>query len=387
MLIAYEYTKIERVINMPPVSLLIKPASSLCNIRCKYCFYHSIAENRQTESYGIMTVDLLEIMVKKALEYADHACTFAFQGGEPTLAGLDFFKKLIELEKKYNTKKVQINNALQTNGIVIDEEWAKFLHENNFLVGLSLDGPKDIHDANRVDARDTGTFNKVMHTVELFNKYKVEYNILFVVNGYVARHASKIYNFFKKHNFRYLQFIPCLDALHEQPGENEFSLKPERFTYFLKSLFDLWYEDIVKGDMISIRYFDNLVGMFMGYRPEACGMTGICQCQFVVEADGGVYPCDFYVIDQWHLGNIQDKSLEELRSSENGQKFIEDSKHVDPKCRECKWLNLCRGGCRRSREPFVEGKPALNYYCPSYMEFFEYAAPKMQKIATMLSRR
>lgn len=372
---------------MPPLSLLIKPASGNCNLRCRYCFYHDVSENRRTENFGMMSIDTLEILVQKAFHYADYACTFAFQGGEPTLVGLEFFRKLIEFEKKYNTKKIQVNNALQTNGIVIDHEWARFLAENNFLVGLSLDGPKDIHDANRMDARNKGSYKMVMNTVRLFDKYNVEYNILFVVNAYVARHANKIYNFFKKNNFKYLQFIPCLDPLNEKPGGHQYSLTPEKYTQFLKNLFDAWYDDTMKGKMISIRTFDNYVGMFMGYRPEACGMMGECTCQFVVEADGGVYPCDFYVIDEWYLGNLKEKGLGELRDCDTAKRFVKVSKHVEPKCQECRWFSLCRGGCRRTREPFEGGKPILNYYCPSFTEFFEYAAPRMQKIASLFMRR
>lgn len=372
---------------MPPISLLIKPASSNCNLRCKYCFYYDIAENRTTQNYGMMEPDLLESIVKKVLDYAEHSCTFAFQGGEPTFIGLDFYKKLVEFEKKYNHKKLRIHNAIQTNGMVIDENWAKFLSENRFLVGISLDGPKDIHDANRLDAKGAGSFTRVMKTIALFDKWKVEYNVLSVVNGYTARHAGKLYNFYKKNHFQYLQFIPCLDPLNEIPGRNEYSLTPQKYTYFLKNLFDLWYEDILRGNGISIRYFDNLVGMFMGHRPEACGMLGECQCQYVVEADGSVYPCDFYVLDEWRLGSLKDQELPELQNSEEGQRFLELSRPVDPKCRECKWLNLCRGGCRRDREPFIEGQPALNRYCEVYREFFEYAGARLQQVAAMLLRR
>jgi len=168
---------------MKAISVLIKPASGNCNLRCKYCFYNSIIRSRETENYGMMDLNTLEILVKKVFESADIACTFAFQGGEPTLVGLDFYKTLIELQKKYNTKNIQVNNALQTNGIVIDENWAKFLNKNNFLVGLSLDGPKDIHDTNRIDMNKKGSFNIVMNTVRLFNKHGVEYNILFVINA------------------------------------------------------------------------------------------------------------------------------------------------------------------------------------------------------------
>ena len=345
---------------MPPVSLLIKPASSNCNMRCKYCFYHSLAENRNVRSYGIMDIETLEILVEKTLNFSDVTCTFAFQGGEPTLAGLYFFEKLIEFQRKYNKKGIKINNTIQTNGMVIDEEWAKYLSDNNFLVGLSLDGTKDIHDMNRVDSRNKGTFNRVMKTVDLFNKHKVEYNILFVVNSGVARRITKIYNFFKRNGFRFIQFIPCLDPLGEQPGRFPYSLTPERFADFLKTLFDAWYTDIKNGNMISIRYFDNLVGMIMGYPPENCGMSGICQVQFVVEADGGVYPCDFYVLDEWCMGNLKTQELDELRESQAARDFVEVSRYIDPKCRQCKWVNLCRGGCRRNREPFIDDFP--NYF-------------------------
>ena len=200
-------------------------------------------------------------------------------------------------------------------------------------------------------AKKDGSFNKVMSAIALFNKYKVEYNILSVITGNVARHVSKVYSFFKGNNFRYLQFIPCLDPLDGQRGENDYSLSWERYVYFLKNIFDLWYEDVIKGNIISIRYFDNLVGLFMGYRPEACGMLGECQCQFVIEADGGVYPCDFYVTDKWLLGNIRDKGIEELGNSDRSMDFINASRYLNPECRECKWFSLCRGGCRRDREP------------------------------------
>ncbi|HHW01310.1 MAG TPA: anaerobic sulfatase maturase [Thermoanaerobacterales bacterium] len=370
---------------MPPLSLLIKPASSNCNLRCKYCFYQSIAETRNIKSYGIMNTETLEIIVKKFLDYAEHECTFAFQGGEPTIVGLKFYEKLLECQKKYNYKRIKINNALQTNGMLIDDEWAKFLANNNFLVGISLDGPKDINDANRVDPDGKGSFNAIMKTVDLFNKYGVEFNILSVVNAYVADHADKEYNFFKKHDFRYLQFIPCLDPIDVKPGSFQHSLTPDKYAKFLKTLFNRWYNDVINGEQVSIRFFDNLVRIVMGYKPEACGMQGRCSCQFVVEADGSTYPCDFYVTDEWYLGNIKDKDPDELKNSEAGKKFIEVSKHIDPKCRECKWFTLCRGGCRRYREPFVDGKPHLNFFCTSYMEFFEYSSERLYKLSMLLS--
>ena len=158
---------------MPAISLLIKPASSLCNLRCKYCFYHSIAENRLTQSYGIMSIETLEELIKKALEYADYQCTFAFQGGEPTLAGLDFYRCAVRFTKKYNTKKIPVHFALQTNGLAIDRSWAEFLSENHFLVGLSLDGYKDTNDAMRVDPQGNGSYNRIMDAARMFNEYNI----------------------------------------------------------------------------------------------------------------------------------------------------------------------------------------------------------------------
>lgn len=371
---------------MPPLSVLIKPASSLCNLRCRYCFYYDLSNNRDVKSYGIMTVEDLETLVKKAFDYAEGVCTFAFQGGEPTIAGLDFFKQLMVFEKKYNVNNIQVNNALQTNGTLITEEWAKFLHDNNFLVGVSIDGPKDINDLNRVDENAKSVYPRIMDTIKLFNKYKVEYNVLSVVSAANAKHAKKVYKFYKANDFRYVQIIACLDPLLEVPGKNKYSLTPKLYATFLKDLFDAWYEDVIKGEGISIRRFDNLIGMLMGYPAEECGMLGRCQCEFVIEADGGVYPCDFYVNDEWLMGNFKDKSFKELRESENAQRFIDVSLHVDPNCKTCPYAPICKGGCRRTREPFQDGKPSLNYFCPAFKEFYGYALPKLQDLAARLRR-
>jgi uncharacterized protein len=372
---------------MPPISLLIKPASSNCNLRCKYCFYHSIAENRTTASYGTMSLETMENLIKKALLYADNFCTFAFQGGEPTIAGLEFYEKFIELIKIHNTKKIKINLAIQTNGMLINEEWASFFSENKFLVGLSLDGSKDIHDLNRVDGKKSGTFNRVMKTVELFNKMKVEYNILYVVTAHSSRYADKIYKFFKQNDFKYIQFIPCLDPLDEERAQHPYSLKPEALSKFLKITFDRWYEDFTKNTYVSIRYFDNLVSMILGYPPEACNMNGRCQCQCVVEADGGVYPCDFYVFDKWYLGNIKNMGLKEIMNSEIANKFVEASFATAEECKECKWYVLCRGGCRREREVYKNETLGLNYYCSAYKDFFEYAYSKLLTASRIIARK
>ena len=372
---------------MPPINVLIKPASSSCNLKCKYCFYYDVAENRDKQNYGIMTYDTLEILVKKVFEYGQHFVGFAFQGGEPTLAGLDFYKRFIELQQKYNIKKLRINNSIQTNGMAINEEWAKFLAENNFLVGLSLDGPKDIHDLNRVDLIGVGSHSRLEKTVELFNKHKVEYNILCVVTKSVTRHIERIYNYYIKKGFQYLQFIPCLDELGMEPGNNPYSLTPESYEDFLKKLFDLWYEDFKLGKRISIRIFDNIVQMLLGYPPESCDMKGSCSANAVVEADGAIYPCDFYVINQWKLGDIFENSLEEMLQSETAKAFVDGSKVISEQCRQCQYVTLCRGGCRRHYQPINDNKLGSNYFCPSYKGFYKYALPRFYEIARVVSKR
>ena len=225
---------------MPPLNFLIKPASGSCNIRCRYCFYHDIGENRDVASYGVMSYETLETLTRKALEAAEGSCAFGFQGGEPTLAGLGFFRKAVEFQKKYARPGLRVSNAIQTNGMAIDREWAEFLAENHFLVGLSMDGTKEIHDANRVGVKGEGTFSRVLRTAQLLTAKKVDFNILTVVTRQSAPHIGKIYSFFRRSGLRWLQFIPCLDPLGEERGSNPYSLTPEVYAKFLKDLFDLW---------------------------------------------------------------------------------------------------------------------------------------------------
>lgn len=371
---------------MASVSLLIKPASSSCNMRCRYCFYADVASRREVANYGIMPLEHLEQIVRKVLEYADGEASFGFQGGEPTLAGLDFFRRLVELQKKYNTRGTVIHNALQTNGLSMNEEWARFLHDNHFLVGLSLDGNKEVHDKYRKDANGEGTFDRVLAASRMMDRYQVEYNILSTVNLDVAKNIERIYYFFKKQKFHYLQFIPCLDELNGQP--REYSLTAEAYGEFLIRLFKLWYVDLSTGKPVSIRYFDNLVMMLGGYPPESCGMAGVCGSYYMVEADGSVYPCDFYVTDEWRIGNILTDGLDEMRTSEPARRFLELSRPVAAACRECPYYRLCRGGCRRNREPLVPGEENLNQLCPAFKAFFAYALPDLEKVANrFLPRR
>jgi uncharacterized protein len=330
-----------------------------------------------------MSEETLENLIKKAFDYASGSATFAFQGGEPTLAGLDFYRKLLEFQKKYNVKNIPVQNAIQTNGYTIDEDWAKFLAENKFLVGLSLDGTRDIHDSLRLDAAGKGTFSRVEKTARLFQKHGVEFNILCVVNNFIARSPKKVYDSLKKYGF--IQFIPCLDSFD---GEKKvFSLTPERYTEFLKVTFNEYYKDFCAGKPTSVRNFDNYIGMLLGRPPENCAMAGVCTCYTVIEGDGSVFPCDFYVLDEWKLGNINKNSFEELICGDMAKKFVGVSTYRNEECKECYWYPLCRGGCRREREPIIDGTPSLNRFCECYKKFFEACYPKMEEIAIKVQRQ
>lgn len=364
---------------MPPLHLLIKPASGLCNMRCRYCFYYDETRKRETESFGMMDLDTLEIIVKKSLDFAEGDCTFAFQGGEPTLAGLEFYRTLLEFEKRYNRKNLSIHNAIQTNGYRITEDWARFLADNHFLTGLSLDGTRHTHDASRIDAEGNPTFFDVVHTAELFNRYHVEYNLLTVVTAQTAKAVRKIYPYFRKMHYDYLQFIPCMDPLDETPGGMEYSLTPELYGTFLCDLFDLWYLDLVQGRGCYIRQFENYVGMLLNRPPEACDMNGICSAQHVIEADGSVYPCDFYVLDGLRLGSLKTNTFEQIARKRSELHFIENSAVTVPECLSCPWYSLCRNGCRRYRE-HQDGN-SKNYFCASYRKFFEHSIERLKQIA------
>ena len=365
---------------MSSLQILVKPASGLCNMKCRYCFYCDEMEKRETGSYGLMSVETMEQVIKRAFEYADESVGFLFQGGEPTLSGLPFFEAVMELQRRYNTKKIGVTNSLQTNGLGLSEAWAEFFARNHFLVGISLDGTKYTHDAFRVDGKGEGTFASVMKTIGVFDKYRVEYNILTVVNRRTALAVSKIYSFYGKNHWRYLQFIPCLDPVGEEAGKQEYSLTPEEYGSFLCRLFDLWYEDLRTGRQPYIRQFENYIAILMGMPAESCDMCGGCSLQYVTEADGSVYPCDFYVMDSWRLGSFRTDSVQELRAHPQATAFLKDSVRDRASCAGCPYHFLCRGGCKR------HWNEESNYFCESYRIFFEAALPRLKEIAGNLLR-
>lgn len=327
------------------ITVLIKPASSLCNLRCRYCFYADVSENRHIAKTGIMdkdTIDALCCEIDRALSHNGHAY-ISFQGGEPTVAGIIFFRRFVNVLKQYPG--ITPHYSIQTNATLLDETWAQFFREENFLVGVSLDGFQSNMDMFRFDAEKQSVYYKVLQGIQLLKKHHVPFNILTVVTKDLARHPKALFDFFLSHQFDNVQLIPCLAGLGET--ENDMSLTPDLYASFFCSLFDCWKKAAERGKCIHINLFDNLVCMLKGMPPYQCGMLGRCQISYIVEANGDVYPCDFYCLDAYKLGNIHTSSFQEMKDSKEAQTFLADNDAMKEQCLTCPYMKICHGGCRR----------------------------------------
>lgn len=363
---------------MKSLNVMIKPASSLCNMRCKYCFYADVSSRREIKSNGIMSDETRDVILNKVetnLDNGDHV-QFIFQGGEPTLAGLPFFRDFISIVKKWE-KNISVSYALQTNGLLIDEEWCKFLKENRFLVGVSLDILPDCHDEARRDPKGNGTYKRILDSIHLLDKHEVQYNVLCTLTNALARYPQKVWNRLVKLGIKYVQFTPCLDELDEQE-HSPYSLSPKRFASFYINMFRFWYDAYMKGDFISIKLFDDIINLMVLGRPTSCGMNGVCQPQLVVEADGSVYPCDFYCLDEYKLGNfLKVSSIAELLNEERVQNFV-NRPHSRPQlCNMCPYLAFCGGNCKRMQKEICCS--GTDNYC-GYRDLLDNCGAELNKI-------
>lgn len=365
------------------LSVLVKPASGLCNMACRYCFYREEMEKRKGSPPSFMDETTLEHVIRKTLVNAGDGACFVFQGGEPTLCGLDFFRLAVGLETRYNRKKVPVTNCLQTNGLLLDDAWCSFLKEHDFLVGLSLDGLRDCHDRCRVAADGGPTFDKVFETACRLEKYGVRFNILTVLNSCTAPLIQDIYRFYRDRGWSFQQYMECLPtAGGTDAGGQELTLTPEAYGLCMDRLFSLWYRDWKKGRAPYIRQFENYVGIMLGIEPEACNQRGSCTIQYVIEADGSVYPCDFYAEDAYCLGNINRDRFRDLALGAAASRFLEESGSLPGACRDCSYAFLCRGGCRRLR---ISPARQKNYLCRGLQYFFDRNLEKIREISQILS--
>lgn len=336
---------------------------------------------RDVANFGIMEAETARCLIQRAFEAVEPggSVSFLFQGGEPTVAGLGFFKEFVRQVTAARPLNVRVLYALQTNGMVIDEQWADFFLQNDFLVGVSVDGYRDLHDANRLDGAKKGTYGRVTRAVQLLLKKGVAVNLLCVVTGQCARHPQKVYEAMKKLGTGFLQFILCLDPLEGERGSFAYSVSPKEYGSFLCTVFDLWFRDWQQGQYTSVRLFDDYVHLAMGLPAGNCATSGGCGSYFVVEGDGSIYPCDFYVIDRYRMGNIRDMDFEALMKTSQSQTFLKEGLQRPAQCASCRWLRLCNGGCRRDWVFGPEG--TQNYYCEAFQQLFEHGADRIAYVA------
>ncbi|MBM3957995.1 MAG: anaerobic sulfatase maturase, partial [Gemmatimonadetes bacterium] len=378
------------------VSVLVKPASSRCNLACAYCFYLEKAALYPWEGRPALSLDTFEAFLRQYMEGFAQPYTFAWQGGEPTLMGLPFFQAAVQLEarvaREVNPGSLShISNAIQTNGVQLDDDWARFFKESNFLVGVSVDGPPEMHDRYRTDRTGRPSHRAAMDGVEHLRRRGVEFNILTVVSSANVEHPEELLGWLVGQRFRQLQFIPLVEPL---PGHTSVveagalpgSITPQQYGRFLERLFDAWVA--AGSDSVRIRWFDNLVQLLWGHPAETCEMARRCGMYVVLEHNGDCYPCDFFVQGEWLLGNVLETPLEKIVNSAIFHRFRRMKSRLHPECRDCPWLSLCHGECPRYRitgSGRAEG--ALPYFCPSFRHFFESRYNALERVAVSLGRR
>ena len=363
-------------------SLLIKPASAVCNLDCAYCFYL----DRDADPYKElparrMSPETLERLVDTYLFYSFPNSVFAFQGGEPTLAGLPFFERLMELERQYGRGGQSVSNALQTNAMLIDDHWCKLFRQYNWLLGVSVDGPEDVHDLYRFNKQGRGTWKRVMQGVETLQNNDVEFNCLCVLSQANVGKPRELYRFFRSIGADHLQFIP-LAEFDGQGNPLPFTITAEQYGRFLCELFDAWWPDRRK---VRVRFFDNIAEALAGQKPGSCTMHETCDSYAVVEYNGDVYPCDFFVEHDWKLGNIMVDSWTEIARRQRRYSFAAKKTLAHPECQVCEYQSICHGGCPKFRSGPRRRFEDLDYFCAAYkMIYARSVGPLRAEVAKIL---
>lgn len=325
-----------------------------------------------------MSDDVLEEMIKQHLGLRFPQSVFSWQGGEPTLCGLLFFKKVVELQMKYGRSGQVVGNSFQTNGLLVDDEWCEFFNQYKFFIGLSLDGPRELHDKYRRRRQGTASpkgssWEAAVKAAKLLSKHKVEFNILSVVTRESEKMAREVFQWFLNNGFKFLQFIPCVEV--SSSGEvDPHSVSPQGFGRFLSELFDIWWENRDKG--VSVRTFDAVLESLIMGQASMCIFSPCCDGYLVVEHDGGVYPCDFFVKEEARLGNLMDTPLDEIYNGEAYKKFGKEKGNIFTKCNSCNFFSLCNGGCQKDRI-----NSQKTYLCPAYKTFFAHASRRLKGLA------
>ena len=374
-----------------PLYVMLKPAGAHCNLACKYCYYLEKNNLYDKSHRHIMSDEMLEQFTREYIEAQTMPqVLFTWHGGEPLMRSIDFYKKALALQKKYARGR-RIDNVIQTNGTMLTDEWCEFFAQNNWLVGISIDGPQEYHDHYRLTSTGNPSWQKVIHGIELLKKHHVEWNAMAVVNAYNADHPLEFYHFFKDNGCQYLQFTPIVERLTKhQDGRTlasladdkeiplaDFSVTPEQWGDFLCAIFDEWVRNDVGKMFVEI--FDCTLANWMGVLPGICAYSKNCGHAGVMEHNGDVYSCDHFVFPEYKLGNIRDHTLIEMLYGDKQHAFSR-LKHTSlpRQCKECDMEFACHGECPKNRfEKDKYGEPGLNYLCKGYYQYYSHVAPYM----------
>jgi len=370
--------------SLKPFSLLIKPASADCNLNCNYCFYSKKASLYPESKVHRMPDTILDKLIESYMNLDLESYVFGWQGGEPTLMGLDFFKKVTDLQKKYGRSGAVVSNGLQTNATLLNDEFAKHLSDYNFLVGVSLDGPIYIHDYYRKFYDGRGSFKNVIDNMESLKRHNVSFNILTLINNVNVSNSKELYLFLKQKGYFYQQYIPCVEF--DSGGNLEsFSVKAKEWGNFLCELFDCWYPDDI--NKVSIRLFDSILYYLIKGKYNSCDMDRKCLSYFVVEYNGDVYPCDFFVQKDLRLGNVMENSWQEIISSQKYILFGELKERFNSVCKDCIYLIFCNGDCLKYRPGILENSQKLSFLCKGWTKFYDYTIERFKDIAKVYSSK
>lgn len=382
-----------------PMYIMVKPVGSACNLRCDYCYYLEKQHLYANEGRQMLSDELLERFIREYIEsQTTPEVLFTWHGGEPLVRPLAFYEKVVRLQQRYARGR-RIANSLQTNGTLINDDWARFFHDQGWLIGVSLDGPEAYHDAFRRTRGGGPSFRNVIRGIDILNRHGVEWNALAVANRLNGDHPLSFYRFFKNIGCRYIQVTPVVERLaHHDDGRQlaslvdegqlaPFSIRPKQWGNFLCTIFDEWVRHDVS--MFYINIFDATLANWVGVAPGLCTMAKHCGHAGVMEHNGDVYSCDHFVFPEYKLGNIHEQSLVEMMYSERQRRFGRAKADSLPtQCRECQWLNACNGECPRNR--FIRtanGEPGLNYLCEGYRQYFSHVAPYMNVMKRLLGEK
>ena len=370
---------------MPPLSVMFKTVSNRCNLACSYCYYRDSGGSMGAERGS--NQQLVDRFMPQYMEYvADcRSASLAWQGGEPTIAGLAFFEEIVEAEARHAAPGTSLGNAIQTNGTLLDDAWGRFLHDYNFLVGISVDGPEAIHDLERRDRGGHGSFRSVMAGIETLRRHDVEFNVLCVLGQHNIRAARDLMRFFRREGIEYLQFIPAMDFQATEPGmPARYLISPDEYGEFLVELFDEW----LGGGLprVSVRIFDNFLQSFLGVPNNLCVHGDACSGGLVIEQNGDCYPCDFYIDSPWKLGNVLEQPLAEIVRNPAWPAFVRRKSPLPGACLACEYRAWCKGGCPRNRLADASAAEGAEYFCGAYKRFFAHAGPGLESLRDRIQR-